>query len=425
MRNKNPFLTIINKWKKTTKGDRIAVFLTALFFISFYFWGRIYFFFLAGTFSDTWIISSFYLLLISKKGSKNIQKQLRENAIIWYMMAISIVVSFLFHFVYRRFNDSYVFYFFVLVETISLISGGNSDSDEVDVTEKDQTQIPKTLFGKIFLYLKLLFTSTFSSGMYFLLGFSILFGIWGISNINTFNKIGWDNPNILSVQAISKIKYRLPLTYKYRIHGFLIDSSKAKVGWSFNQDNPRKFKKDDTLEVYPLNDSKWKYIATEFAEMKRPLGSYGGISINGMLIASLIIFLFWLGLMIPITYPALDYLKNEELYKQWENERHIVELHALVIDEAIKIAQAFGPERGIDRENRLREKFPELKQEDIRNVFEFYDKMESQAVNISETKREGKKTKKEGTKELIFKFPQVNKKQIEMAMNQGMYFSLK
>jgi len=177
MRNTNPFLTIANKWKKASKGDRIAVVLTALLFISFFFWGRIYFFFIAGTFADTLIIALIYFLLFSKKDRKRLLKQLLENAVIWYILTLSLIVSLFFHFVYRKFNDSYVFYFIVFVETISLISNSNTTTDEEENSESEQTKIAKTLIGKIFLYLKLICSSTFSSGMYIILGFSILFGI--------------------------------------------------------------------------------------------------------------------------------------------------------------------------------------------------------------------------------------------------------
>lgn len=425
MRDINPFSTITRNWKNASKADRIAVVLTALFFISFYFWGRVYFFFLAATFADTWIISSVYFLLFSKKDRKRVQKQLRGNAIGWYALGISLIVSFLFHFVYQRFNNSYAFYLAVLVETISLVSGGSSAAKKDEDIEEEQTEITNTPIGKVFLYLKLLFSSTFSSGMYFILGFSVLFGIWGISNISTYKNIEWDKPDILSIQAITRIEKRLPFAYRYRIHGYLSDSSEATIGWTFNQDSPRKFNKNDTLAVYPMNNSKWKYIAAEFAEVKRPLYSYNGMMINGMLITSAVFFLCWLGLMISITYPALDYLKNERMYKQWEDERQIIELPAEIIDEAIKTAQEFGVERGIDRAKRLLDKIPELSTGNTGDVSEYLDKLENQAVSISERIREGRNSMKMGIKELAFKFPQVKKKRIEMALNQGKCFSMK
>jgi len=153
--------------------------------------------------------------------------------------------------------------------------------------------------------------------------------------------------------------------------------------------------------------------------MERPLCSYNGMCINEMLIISAIFFLLWLGLMIPITYPTLDYLKNEKIYKQWKNERQIIELNSSVIDEAIQIAQAFWHKRSIDRKQRLHEKVPELQDDDAKKVFEYYDKFESQAIMICERIREGRKTIKTGIKELSFKFPQVKKKRIEMAINHG------
>ncbi len=413
MRNINPILAITNKWKGASKEDRFAVVLFALFVAGLFFWGRRYFFFFAGAFADTWLITVIYTLIFLKKRRARLKKQMSEIAIEWYMLGISIIISFYFHFIYRRFNDFYVFYFFVLVQTISLITSGSTESE-------DEKKISKSIFGKVCFYVKILISSTFRSGMYIILGLSVLFAIWGLSNLNKHKNIDWNSPGIFSVQAISKIDKRLPFTFQYRIHGYLPDSSKATVGWSFNNNSPRKFKKNDTLIVYPLHNSKWKYIAAKFAELKKPTGSYKGIILDGMLVASAIFFLLWLGLMIPITYPVIDYLKNQELYKEWEKERQFVKLNAKIVDLAISIAQPLDPEKSIDREKRLLEKMPELSNDMTKEVFEYCDKLESQALNISEKIREGRKTKKMGIKELSFKFPQVKKKRLEkVIISQG------
>lgn len=94
-------------------------------------------------------------------------------------------------------------------------------------------------------------------------------------------------------------------------------------------------------------------------------------------------------------------------------------------NEALGVFQEFGPKRAIPRDERLHACFPSLSDDQIADLIEQFEGIESFAYGVAEQVRDKVIEQSDGQARLASQFPRLDADRLARTFSQAMYFSIK